>query len=74
MSLCWKCLKVWERKYEEGRGTVLEPYPWIHCHHDEPEEKPKCWCQNKIIKNGYIYDVNGEIITFHFCPICGRSL
>ena len=32
--LCWKCKEYWE-------GIIPESFLWIHCHHNEPEEKPK---------------------------------
>lgn len=34
MKLCWKC-----RGFIVNSSYIIPPY--THCHHDEPEEKPK---------------------------------
>ena len=67
-KLCWKCRTFYER----------------HCHHDEPEEKPKCWwCEDWLVftkesKGFPIYEVVRKLIGLNpedpKCPICDARL
>ena len=78
-KLCWKCKEYLMKKYESSFYTI----PSIHCHHDEPEEKPLCWCQRNsmlllelhIEKPG----MPGKYTKLsaeppNFCPRCGRKI
>jgi len=60
MSLCWKCKEYWRKLFDKGSWPSTNPS--LHCHHDEPEEKPKekCWCE--------------ETSNPKHCPICGKLL
>lgn len=74
MSLCWKCKDY----YKE----IIPSIPWIHCHHDEPEVKPKepkrcdaCEEGFDSTKGCYAYMKQGGQIHMRiiFCPECGRQ-
>jgi len=77
MGLCMKCRMKFDSYWND------EKYPYIHCHHDEPEEKPKsnCWCKYPFEKrnnwNVSVKDKEGlpcptwKII---YCPVCGKVL
>ena len=66
MSLCWKCRKNWQ---------VI--FSWNHCYHDEPEEKPKCWCElsnHSASVQGYDGDQPMRYFKRFYCPVCGKKL
>ena len=76
MSLCWKCRKRW---YDE----VI--FPWDHCHHPEPEVKPKCWCELEGEKRMQVQDYTVDkwnlghyqmrvVDIAQYCPYCGKRL
>ena len=67
MKLCWRC------KEDIARGCQLLQF---HCHHEEPEEKPKCWCE-KIDADrfsGWSVEFQSTTCKLKFCPQCGRPL
>ena len=76
-KICWKC-----REYF-GAYSMRELVNHLHCHHPEPEEKPKCWwCRDwlaftKESKGFPIYEVMKKLIGLNEeapeCPICGRK-
>ena len=77
MALCWKCREYFQNKY----GSSYYQPPSSHCHHDEPEEKPKekCICETidspfiiecKILRNGLPYLIGNA----KFCPKCSKKL
>ena len=62
-KLCWMCKEEWG-PYKQG--------PWAHCHHSEPEIKPKplCWCDEPT----FCYVLVGEnTLKAEFCPVCGKK-
>jgi hypothetical protein len=63
-KLCWR--------YREWFGTYYYVAPSNHCHHDEPEEKPKekCWCDEPTFQ--MITILPDKFIEVQFCPICGK--
>ncbi len=69
-KLCWKCREDW------GKGPI-QPFAFTHCHHDEPEKDPECWCENRLIRKTITYlgsDGNPEKAYPSYCPQCGRKL
>ncbi len=65
---CWSCCEWLINKYGE---KAYSP-PWRHCHHSEPQEKPKekCWCDEPT----FCYVLVGEQpIRAEFCPGCGKK-
>ena len=69
MRLCWECH---EDQFKRGIPIRL----WDHCHHDKPEEKPKCWCE-KIDADrfsGWSVEFQSTVCKLKFCPECGRLL
>lgn len=76
MALCWKC-QMSIKEYETLSGVLLYPQPDRHCHHDEPEEKPKCKCNNSDFMVSTMYFQSEITSPYHrtpFCPECGRKL
>jgi hypothetical protein len=71
MSLCWKCGE--NLKNVEGYD-LRQIVKHLHCHHNEPEEKPKekCWCHDFAFLNSFKYPV--VIEDFKYCPKCGKCL
>ena len=75
-KLCHNC-----REYFGVSGLVK----FLHCHHDEPEVKPKCWCELKGEKRMQVqdywvdqwklghYQMRGVEIA-QYCPYCGKRL
>jgi transcription initiation factor IIE alpha subunit len=51
MSLCWKCKDYLKEKY----GRNFYQAPSNHCHHDEPEEKPKKEFGCGVCGDGLVY-------------------
>jgi len=66
-KLCWRCREYLEKKY----GANFYMAPSNHCHHSDPEQKPKekCWCDDPAFQSIYL---GGELREIHFCPICGK--
>ena len=72
-KLCWKC-----RRYF-GAYSMSELTSHLHCHHPEPEEKPKCWCEEEHQQTMKIrfLDERGNSEYWgipKFCPECGKKL
>ncbi len=71
--LCRKCREDW------GKGPV-KPFAFTHCHHDEPEKEPECWCKKRGKIKYFDLDGNPEdedgnaLILPSYCPQCGRKL
>lgn len=69
-GLCWKCEEAATRYYSFGGIPCF-----THCHHDEPKEKPKCWCERHGFPSSRKYMKLGEeAIEINFCPECGKKL
>ena len=70
-KLCWKC-----RRYF-GAYSMSELTSHLHCHHPEPEEKPKCWCElsnHSASIQGYYGDEPMRYFKRFYCPVCGKKL
>jgi hypothetical protein len=67
-KLCWRCREDFQEKYGPN-GNIR---PFIHCHHDAPEEKPevKCWCWHPNLK--MVTLPSSEVVEIQFCPVCGK--
>ena len=63
MSLCKNCLEMCKKQFQQYFIQEIQVLPWVHCHHNEPEERPmKCNCDIGI--KGYtIYE------DWKHCPI-----
>jgi hypothetical protein len=70
MSLCWKCTEFADKYSFSWQLKSL-----FHCHHDEPEEKPKekCWCEDRY-KNPIRFTDRFGYIMPNFCFQCGKKL
>ena len=55
MSLCWKCLEMCKKQFQQYFIQETQVLSWIHCHHDEPEEKQEenevCWACSQYPDN-----------------------
>lgn len=66
-KLCWRCKEYLLNKY----GPNFYKTPSDHCHHPEPQEKPKplCWCDTPT----FCYVLVGEhTVKAEFCPVCKK--
>ena len=80
-KLCSKCRNLLIKKFQV-QDCIDEFYlNFPHCHHNEPEEKPKCWCERKGEKRLQVHDyvVNGRyqmgaVEIAQYCPYCGKKL
>ena len=69
-KLCEKCKKM--------LMAADEPWPWIHCHHDE-EKGCEC-CKGRKLLNITIWNeetawhTKETDLTVSICPNCGRKL
>lgn len=70
--LCSKC-----------REKILKVFPISgiktieisHCHHLEPEEKPKCWCETEWDeRTGNFFTKGTNVFETRNCPECGKLL
>ncbi len=72
-KFCWKCREYLEQKY----GPNFYMAPSNHCHHPEPEEKPKvpCWCDKPSFKYVQVFGrgIDIDLVEPQFCPVCGRA-
>jgi hypothetical protein len=66
-KLCKKCCQWVVLNYGPNYYTP----PYAHCHHPDPEERPKgkCWCDDPSFQRIYL---GGELREIHFCPLCGK--
>ncbi len=84
MNLCKKCRDFLDN--HSYKSQFIEP-PWTHCHHDESENKPKCWCEISENREFYYtrkphslmwstWSATPDSVNFipKFCPFCGRKL
>jgi hypothetical protein len=78
MKLCWKCRDWLNNVHGYTDMNVLDPVR--HCHHPEPEEKPKekCWCDKlgfefKLSTHRRV-EIEGLSVEISFCPQCGKKL
>ena len=74
-KLCWKCRKNY---------GICVPFN-SHCHHEEPEEKPKCWCELEGEKRLQVHDYTIDkwnlgyyqmrvVEIAQYCPYCGKRI
>ena len=75
MALCKKCMTELMGNYPGlSRQEKLDLHPYLHCHHEELEEKPTiCWCEVRERNQKKIWD-GYEYLKLNFCPECGRKL
>jgi len=76
MKLCKEC-QDWINHPE--KRSHYNWTPMDHCHHSEPEEKPKekCWCERNLdFFWRYKQPTELGFVGFNpvFCPECGRKL
>ncbi len=86
-KLCLRCkdriVELFESLTPVGEQWVEEVF---HCHHGEPKEKEKCWCEQpapekRLQLHDYIinryglghYQMKGAEVA-NFCPNCGKDL
>ncbi len=71
MSLCWKCREnlTWAEK-----SSFCEGKTWWHCHHVEPENKPKCWCEKYHYEPNFANDLRVGNHPIRYCIECGKKL
>ena len=71
-KLCKKCCQWVVLNYGPNYYTP----PYTHCHHDEPEEKPKvkCWCEEPTFSVVVVLsrEKKTTMARVNFCPICGK--
>lgn len=71
-DLCWKCREDFMvRCHDYGLDGYFADH-FLHCHH-EPNEKPKCWCEEMNCTPGY-RQLNQTVVFVSFCPECGKKL
>jgi hypothetical protein len=78
MKLCWKCREKWYGMWVSCKPPD-EYSCWVHCHHPEPEEKPKekCWCEEYhwLSISGWKMGMRDrETMTLTECPFCHRKM
>ena len=73
MALCWMCR---EKLNNSSYKYLIEV---MHCHHEEPEEKPetKCWCEYS--EDSRNVEIRGTTLGWkiyepEYCPGCGKKL
>ena len=80
MALCWMCReKMYSHFSPEYWKKFLADHPSIHCHHEEPEEKPKkkCWCdypEDSRDVEVSLTTMEWQIYKPEYCPGCGKKL